>query len=54
MPENTFKTQTKKLRKNLRKLLEGALDRLETQTEQALAYARKLVAKVGPRARRAA
>jgi hypothetical protein len=55
MPDSTIKTQTKKLRKNLRKLLEGALDRIETQTEQALAYARKLVARVSPaRARRAA
>lgn len=51
----TLKTRTKKLRKNLRKLLEQALDRVETQTEQALAYARKMVARVSPqRARRAA
>ena len=55
MPDKTFKTQTKKLRKNLRKLLETALDRIEVQTDQALAYARKLVARVSPlRGRRAA
>jgi hypothetical protein len=51
----TLKTETKKLRKNLRKFLETALDRLEVGTDQALAYARKLVARVSPqRARRAA
>jgi hypothetical protein len=51
----TLKSQSKKLRKNLRKLLEQTLDRIEAQTEQALAYARKLVARVSPqRARRAA
>ncbi len=51
----TFKSQTTKLRKNLRTFLEQTLDRIEVQTEQALAYARKLVAKVSPqRARRAA
>ena len=50
-----FKIQTKKLRKNLRKLLEGAIDRLEVQTEQALTYARGLVARISPqRARRTA
>jgi len=54
MADNKIKAQTKKLRKNLRKLLEQALDRIEAQTETALTYARKLVAKVGPRARRAA
>jgi antitoxin (DNA-binding transcriptional repressor) of toxin-antitoxin stability system len=54
MPDYTFKTQTKKLRKNLRKLLEQTLDRIEVGTEQALAYARKLVARVSPQRRRAA
>jgi hypothetical protein len=53
MPE--FKTQSKKLRKNLRKVLDRALDRIEAQAGSALAYARKLVARVSPqRARRAA
>ncbi len=51
----SIKTQSKKLRKNLRKLLEQTLDRIEVGTEQALAYARKVVARVSPqRARRAA
>jgi antitoxin (DNA-binding transcriptional repressor) of toxin-antitoxin stability system len=51
----SIKTQSKKLRKNLRKLLEQTLDRIEVGTEQALAYARKIVARVSPqRARRAA
>lgn len=51
----TFKTQTKKLRKNLRKALETALDRIEVGADQALSYARKLVARVSPqRARRTA
>ena len=54
MPDNTIKAQTKKLRKNLRKLLERALDRVETQTEGAIAYARKLVARINPARRRAA
>lgn len=55
MPDNTLKTQTKKLRKNLRKLLDRALDRIEVRTDHALAYARKLVARVSPpRSRRAA
>lgn len=50
----TLTTQTRKLRRNLRKLLGRALDRVEVQTEQAIAYARKLVARIGPSARRAA
>jgi antitoxin (DNA-binding transcriptional repressor) of toxin-antitoxin stability system len=51
----SIKTQSKKLRKNLRKLLEQTLDRIEVGTEQALAYARKIVARVSPqRSRRAA
>jgi hypothetical protein len=51
----SIKTQSKKLRKNLRKFLEQTLDRIEVGTEQALAYARKVVARVSPqRARRAA
>jgi hypothetical protein len=54
MPDNTIKAQTKKLRRNLRKLLERALDRVETQTEGAFAYARKLVARINPARRRAA
>jgi len=55
MAKTTLKTQTRKLRKNLRKLLERALDRIEAQTDTALTYARDLVARVSPaRARRAA
>ena len=54
MPQNTITAQTKKLRRNLRKLLERALDRVETQTEEAFAYARKLVARINPARGRAA
>ncbi len=54
MPANKLTLQTRKLRRNLRKLLERALDRVEVQTEGALAYARKLVARVSPRPRRTA
>ena len=54
MPENTIAAQTKRLRRNLRKLLERTLDRVETRTEGAFAYARKLVARINPARRRAA
>lgn len=54
MPEKTLTARTRKLRKNLRKYLDQALDRVETRTDVALAYARKLVARLAPRARRAA
>jgi hypothetical protein len=54
MPDNKLTAQTKKLRRNLRKLLDRALDRVETQTEEAIAYARKLVARINPARRRAA
>lgn len=54
MPETTLTARTRKLRRNLRKYLDQALDRVETQTDVALAYARKLVARLAPpRARRA-
>lgn len=54
MPSNPITAQTRKLRRNLRKLLERTLDRVETRTETALAYARKLVARLTPtRTRRA-
>jgi hypothetical protein len=55
MPSNSITAQTKKLRKNLRKLLERALDRVEISAEEALVYARELVARISPtRARKAA
>jgi hypothetical protein len=45
---------TKKLRKNLRKLLDKTLDRAETRADRTLAFARKLVARISARPRRAA
>jgi hypothetical protein len=54
MPQNTITAQAKKLRRNLRKLLERTLDRVETRTVGAFAYARKLVARINPVRRRAA
>ena len=42
MPTNTFVARSRKLRRNLRKLLERTLDRVEAQTDTALAYARKI------------
>jgi hypothetical protein len=54
MPENTITAKTRKLRRNLRKLLERTLDRVETRTEGAFAYARKVIARINPVRRRAA
>ena len=54
MPDTKITAQTKKLRRNLRKLLERTLDRVETRTEDVFAYARKLVARINPVRRRAA